>query len=54
MFLFREIMLPNPDIESSLIYDTSEKDYYAISDTYALYKDSYYRSEEHTSELQSR
>ena len=47
MFLFREIMLPNPDIESSLIYDTSEKDYYAISDTYALYKDSYYSFNAH-------
>ena len=51
MFLFREIMLPNPDIESSLIYDTSEKDYYAISDTYALYKDSYYSFNAHDTDF---
>lgn len=50
-FLFREIMLPNPDIESSLIYDTSEKDYYAISDTYALYKDSYYSFNAHDTDF---
>lgn len=49
--MFREIMLPNPDIESSLIYDTSEKDYYAISDTYALYKDSYYSFNAHDTDF---
>lgn len=47
MFLFREIMLQNPDIESSLIYDASEESYCGISDTYTLYKDSYYNFSKH-------
>lgn len=42
MFLFREVMLENTDIESCLLYDASDKEYYAISDTYVIYKNSYY------------
>lgn len=53
MFLFREIMLPNPEIESALIYNTSQDIYYGISDTYTLYKDSYYHFTQHSTDFDS-
>lgn len=42
MFLFREVMLQNRDLESALLYNTGENCYYAISNTYLINKNSYY------------
>lgn len=50
MFLFREIMLQNKDIESALLYSLNSDAYYAISDTFLIYKDSYYNYEIHQQE----
>lgn len=47
MFLFREIMLSNTDIESCIIYDSSDDSYTGISNTYILNKDSYYDFHQH-------
>lgn len=52
MFLFREVMLSNTDIESCIIYDSSEDSYTGISNTYILNKDSYYDFERHDSDFE--
>lgn len=52
MFLFREIMLLNTDIESCIIYDASDDSYTGISSTYILNKDSYYDFHQHDSDFE--
>lgn len=52
MFLFREVMLSNTDIESCIIYDSSDDSYTGISNTYILNKDSYYDFHQHGSDFE--
>lgn len=52
MFLFREVMLSNTDIESCIIYDSSDDSYTGISNTYILNKDSYYDFHQHDSDFE--
>lgn len=52
MFLFREVMLSNTDIESCIIYDSSDNSYTGISNTYILNKDSYYAFHQHDADFE--
>ncbi len=42
MFMFREIMLPNSDFESALIYHERQDKFYALSDSYLIQQNRQY------------